>query len=50
MLLKMAYIQEGLNHVGQALYYLNLYYLASKDKSVLGKMEELANAIQSGRI
>lgn len=43
MLLKMAYIQEGLNRVGQALYYLNLYYLASNDKTVLGKMEELAS-------
>ncbi len=42
MLLKVAYIQEGLNHVGQALYYLNLYYLATKDKSALSKMEELA--------
>ena len=42
MLLKMAHIQEGLNHVGQALYYLNLYYLATKDKSALSKMEELA--------
>ncbi len=42
MLLKMAYIEEGLNRVGQALYYLNLYYLASKDKFVLEKMDELA--------
>ena len=42
MLLKMAFIEEGLNRVGQALYYLNLYYLASKDKFVLEKMEELA--------
>ncbi len=42
MLLKMAYIEEGLNRVGQALYYLNLYYLASNDKFVLEKMEELA--------
>jgi hypothetical protein len=42
MLLKMAYIEEGLNRVGQALYYLNLYYLASHDKLVLEKMEELA--------
>jgi hypothetical protein len=42
MLLKMAYIQEGLNNVGEALYYLNLYYLASNDKTVLTKMEELA--------
>jgi len=43
MLLKMAYIQEGLNHVGQAMYYLNLYYLASRDKTAMYKMEELAD-------
>jgi hypothetical protein len=42
MLLKMAFIEEGLNRVGQSLYYLNLYYLASNDKFVLEKMEELA--------
>ena len=42
MLLRMAYIEEGLNRVGQALYYLNLYYIVSNDKSVLDKMEELA--------
>ena len=42
MLLKMAYIDEGLNHIGPALYYLNLYYLATNDKTVLTKMEELA--------
>lgn len=42
MLLKMAFIQEGLDHVGQAMYYLNLYYLASRDKTALDKMEELA--------
>ena len=42
MLLKMAYIQEGLNRIGQALYYLNLYYIATNDKSVLDKMDELA--------
>lgn len=42
MLLKMAYIQEGLDHVGQAMYYLNLYYIASRDKTALDKMEELA--------
>ncbi len=42
MLLKMAYIEEGLNRPGQALYYLNLYYLATSDKGVLDKMEELA--------
>src|SRR5690242_541356 len=42
MLLKMAYIEEGLNHAGKALYYLNLYYLATSDKTSLDKMEELA--------
>lgn len=42
MILKMAHIEEGLNRPGQALYYLNLYYLATSDKSVLDKMEELA--------
>lgn len=42
MLLKMAYIEEGLNHPGKALYYLNLYYLATSDKGALDKMEELA--------
>lgn len=42
MLLKMAYIQEGLGHLGESLYYLNLYYLASDDSQALKKMEELA--------
>jgi hypothetical protein len=42
MFLKMAYIEEGLNHIGPALYYLNLYYVVSNDKTVLTKMEELA--------
>jgi tetratricopeptide (TPR) repeat protein len=42
MLLKMAYIEEGLGRIGQALYYLNLYYLATNDKVALQKMEELA--------
>lgn len=42
MLLKMAYIQEGLKHNGLALYYLNLYYLTSRDKTALEKMNELA--------
>jgi hypothetical protein len=42
MLLKMAFIQEGLNHIGQAMYYLNLYFIASRDQSALDKMEELA--------
>lgn len=42
MLLKMAYIQEGLLHIGQAMYYLNLYYLATSDTTALEKMSELA--------
>jgi hypothetical protein len=42
MLLKMAFIQEGLLHIGQAMYYLNLYYKATNDKSTLDKMTELA--------
>lgn len=42
MFLKMAFIQEGLNKPGLALYYLNLYYLASGDDQTLVKMEELA--------
>lgn len=42
MLLKMAYIQEGLGHVSISLYYLNLYYLASGDEQVLHKMDEYA--------
>jgi hypothetical protein len=43
MLLKMAYVQEGLNRIAQSVYYLNLYYLATHDESVLLKMEEVAN-------
>jgi hypothetical protein len=42
MLLKMAFVEEGLNHVGESLYYLNLYYLATNDESVLAKMEQLS--------
>lgn len=42
ILLKMAFIQEGLGRLGESLYYLNLYYLASGDPQALVKMEELA--------
>ena len=42
MFLKMAFIQEGLDKPGLALYYLNLYYLASNDDQTLVKMDELA--------
>ena len=43
MLLKMAYINEGLGNYSQALYYLNEYYLKTSDQDVLTKMEELAD-------
>ncbi|MBT1705293.1 SH3 domain-containing protein [Chryseosolibacter indicus] len=43
MVLKMAFIQEGLDNVGQAMYYLNLYYSLTNDKAVLDKMTELAD-------
>jgi hypothetical protein len=42
MLLKMAYIEEGLGRVGQALYYLDRYYVVTNDKLVLDKMKELS--------
>lgn len=42
MLLKMAYINEGLNNIGSAMYYLNLYYAATGDKTVMRKIDELA--------
>src|SRR4051812_40914450 len=41
MLLKMAFIQEGLLHIGQSMYYLNLYFIATHDESALDKMNEL---------
>lgn len=48
MLLKMAFIQEGLGQVGEGLYYLNLYYKATGDHQTLLKMQELAtkNSLQ----
>jgi hypothetical protein len=42
MLLKMAYIQEGLGKIGTTLYYLTLYHKASGDEQALQKMDELA--------
>ena len=44
MLLKMAYIKEGLHDNAGALYYLNLYYLKTSDKHTLNKMEDLASS------
>lgn len=42
MLLKMAYIQEGLGHVSQSLHYLQTYYRVTGDESALKKIEALA--------
>lgn len=43
MLLKMAFIEEGLNNVPKAAYYLNVYYLATQDDAAPIKLEELAS-------
>ncbi len=43
MLLKMAYIKEGLGDYTMAQYYINEYYLATNNDLALEKMEELAN-------
>jgi hypothetical protein len=43
MLLKMAYIHEGLENKSESLFYLNSYFLRSNDKLALQKMEEIAN-------
>ncbi len=42
MLLKMAFIKEGLGDYSNALYYLNLYYLKSSDKQARNKMKDIA--------
>ncbi|MEP3389574.1 MAG: SH3 domain-containing protein [Reichenbachiella sp.] len=42
MLMKMAYIKEGLGDYSQALYFLNKYYQQTSDKKAQNKMEELA--------
>lgn len=44
MLLKMAYIKEGLNDITSAQYYLNEYYLITKNEQALQKMSDLAKA------
>jgi len=48
MLLKMAFIEEGLGKASKSLYYLNVYYLATGDDQALLKMQELAlkNSLQ----
>lgn len=42
MLLRMAYIKEGLGQVGEALYYLNRYYSVTHDPAAPEKMAALA--------
>lgn len=44
MLLKMAYIKEGLRDYTSAMYYLHLFYTKEPSRSTLKKMEELAQA------
>lgn len=44
MLLKMAFIYESLEDLGNALYTLNNYYMITSDKRVLAKMTEMAQA------
>lgn len=46
MLMKMAFIEEGLDRIGPAMYYLNLYYIHSGDQSALLKMQELSTKYQ----
>lgn len=46
MLLKMAFIKEGLGNYSEALYLLNLFYSKTSDKRALRKMEQLADKHQ----
>jgi hypothetical protein len=46
MLLKMAYVEEGLGHTARTLYYINNYYLLTRDERAREKMEETAAAFQ----
>ena len=48
VLLKMAYISEGLEHFDQALYYLNLYYKINPSVRVLEKLSSLAEKKKLG--
>lgn len=44
MLLRMAFIEEGLMHKANALYYLNLYYQYTFDEAAMRKIQEIAEA------
>ena len=48
MLLKMAFINEGLGKIGATLYSLKLYHLITQDEQVEKKMEELATKFKLG--
>jgi hypothetical protein len=43
MLLKMAFIHEGLENKSEALFFLNRYFFESKDKLALQKIDEIAD-------
>ncbi len=42
MLLKMAFIEEGLDHIPKAMYYLNMYHMVTRDDRVLAKINDVA--------
>lgn len=42
MLLRMAFIEEGLGHTARSLYYLNMHYLLTHDEGVRNHMQEVA--------
>jgi uncharacterized protein YgiM (DUF1202 family) len=43
MLIKMAFIQEGLDNYSEALYYLNEYFLLTSEEQVLAKITDLSD-------
>jgi uncharacterized protein YgiM (DUF1202 family) len=43
MLLKMAYVEEGLNHVARSVYFLSLYYQATRDEAARVKIQEMVD-------
>ncbi|MEO1255420.1 MAG: SH3 domain-containing protein, partial [Bacteroidota bacterium] len=44
ILLKMAFIEDASGNYADALYYMDKYYLRTADRSVIGKIEEVAGA------
>jgi tetratricopeptide (TPR) repeat protein len=43
MLLKMAYMEEGLENIAQTMYYLSFYYSITKDERAQAKITEMAS-------